>query len=269
MTAPTRSECGGSHPAFASPRTRSESLRCDWSRRPPDESTLAPGPQRAKPCADGSGVASGRGRSTGRRSRRRSNAAGATRPPRATNAPVPPARTSSATRRAAAASLTASAKIKARLDHVELVLRASPCLTSTRTRRRARRRAAGDGGSVRRPQGAQGRDRRDCRRARPGQAREGGAPRTASSARSAWRPTPSGRPLLRAVRPPRRLRLVRRRAPGVPQLPRDDHYAHDDRELELGKPTNDITGRMGRGAMSMSELVVGGCIVTIEFSPGF
>ena len=30
-----------------------------------------------------------------------------------------------------------------------------------------------------------------------------------------------------------RLRLVRHRAPGVPQLSRDNHYAHDNRELEL------------------------------------
>ena len=39
---------------------------------------------------------------------------------------------------------------------------------------------------------------------------------------------------LRPVQPLPRLRLVRRRAPGVPQLPRDDHDTHDDRELELG-----------------------------------
>ena len=67
---------------------------------------------------------------------------------------------------------------------------------------------------------------------------------------------------LRAVQPLPRLRLVRRRAPGVPQLPRDDHDAYDDRELELGKPTNDITGRIGaRRNVDVLELFLGGRVV--------
>ena len=113
-------------------------------------------------------------------------------------------------------------------------------------------------GGRRRPQGAQGRDGRDRRRARPGQAREGGAGGPPplhdlhGGRRAAFR-------RLRAVQPLPRLRLVRRKARRVPQLPRADRYAHDDRELELGKPTNDITGRMGaRRNVDVFELVLGG-----------
>ena len=67
-----------------------------------------------------------------------------------------------------------------------------------------------------------------------GQAREGGVGGPAplhdlhGSRRAAFRP-------LWAVQPLPRLRLVRRRAPGVPELPRDDHDAHHYRELELGR----------------------------------
>ena len=88
-------------------------------------------------------------------------------------------------------------------------------------------------GTRRRPQGAQGRDGRDRRRARASQAREGGArgPPPLHDLHGGRRA--AGR-RLRAVRPLPRLRLVRRRAPGVPQLPRDDHDAHDDRELNAG-----------------------------------
>ena len=64
------------------------------------------------------------------------------------------------------------------------------------------------------------------------QAREGGArgPRLMHDLHGGRRA--ADRPL-RAVQPLPRLRLVRRRARRVPQLSRDDHYAHVDRELEL------------------------------------
>ncbi len=103
------------------------------------------------------------------------------------------------------------------------------------------------------PQGAQGRDGRDRRGPRPGEAREGGARGPPpvhdlhGGRRAAFRP-------LRAVQPLPRLRLVRRRARRVPQLPRDDHYAHADRELELGRvsPLSRILAGRGRHVVNLS-----------------
>ena len=43
---------------------------------------------------------------------------------------------------------------------------------------------------------------------------------------------------LRAVQPLPRLRRVRRRVRRVPKLSRDNHYAHDYRELELRRETH-------------------------------